>query len=536
MRKNKVDNDVKEYYNLKRPFTVDGCDSRNKKVYLFQGCYWHGCRKCHPEHKIKYNKTMEQVNLLEHNGFEVNQMWECEWNKIKNNLDNKSEIEENAKHQNINIRDSLFGGRTEGFKSYHKCNKDEKIFYYDIVSLYPSVNALDNYAVGFSKYVNITSDDILKDKFFGVVKCDVIPPKKLYIPILPDNSDGKLLFHLNEMKNKTFSSVELKYALQHGYKIKIHSALEFNKYTGLMKDYVEFFLKLKIENNKHYTEEECNKINESHHKLGFTFEIKPENTRKNPGMKQLAKICLNSLWGKFGQRTTLDCYEYFNEWNRLLLNLTNDKIKTNSWRIINDSLVELRYTEDVDYHIEAEYISEITAVFTTANARIRLISMLHWLHPTQVIYCDTDSVFFVYDKNNPEHKMPDNNDETKPVNVSFGNALGEWENEFDEDEWIVEQIVAGAKSYSYITNKGKIAIRMKGITLDRATSDIFTFERIKKMVLENDTLESAERFQFIWNKDKEIETRYITRKVRNTMDSKRVVLDNHFTLPFGYEI
>ena len=65
---------------------------------------------------------------------------------------------------------------------------------------------------------------ILNDKFVGVVKCDVIPPKKLYIPILPDNSNGKLLFHLNEMKNKTCSSVELKYVLQNGYKIKIHSA------------------------------------------------------------------------------------------------------------------------------------------------------------------------------------------------------------------------------------------------------------------------------------------------------------------------
>ena len=97
--------------------------------------------------------------------------------------------------------------------------------------------------------------------------------------------------------------------------------------------------------------------------------------------------------GKFGQRTTLDSYEYFDEWNRLLLNLTNDKIQTNSWHIINDGLVELRYTEDIDYHIEAEYISEVTAVFTTANARIRLMSMLHWLHPSQVIYCDTDSVF-----------------------------------------------------------------------------------------------------------------------------------------------
>ena len=68
--------------------------------------------------------------------------------------------------------------------------------------MYPSVNALDDYAVGFSKYVNITSDDILKDKFFGVVKCDVIPPEKLYIPILPDNEDCKLLFHLSEIKIK----------------------------------------------------------------------------------------------------------------------------------------------------------------------------------------------------------------------------------------------------------------------------------------------------------------------------------------------
>ena len=77
---------------------------------------------------------------------------------------------------------------------------------------------------------------------------------------------------------------------------------------------------------------------------------------------------------------------------------------------------------------------------------------------------------------------------------------------------------------------------MKGITLDRATSDIFTFERIKDIVLKNETLTSAERFQFVWNKSTEIETRYIKREVRNTMDSKRVVLENNYTLPFGYEI
>ena len=80
-------------------------------------------------------------------------MWECEQNEIKKTLPNKSQLEENARHQNINIRDAFFGGRTEGFKSYHKCTESQKIFYYDVVSLYPTVNSLDEYAVGFSKYV-----------------------------------------------------------------------------------------------------------------------------------------------------------------------------------------------------------------------------------------------------------------------------------------------------------------------------------------------------------------------------------------------
>ena len=136
----------------------------------------------------------------------------------------------------------------------------KKGFYYDIVSLYPTVNALDPYAVGYGSYRKITPEDIINDNFFGVVKCDVLPPKDLLIPVLPDNSGGKLLFHLNPMYNKTYASVELKLALQKGYKIKIHSALEYRQYTGLMKDYVEFFLKIKIENNQHYTPDACKKI------------------------------------------------------------------------------------------------------------------------------------------------------------------------------------------------------------------------------------------------------------------------------------
>ena len=96
--------------------------------------------------------------------------------------------------------------------------------------------------------------------------------------------------------------------------------------------------------------------------------------------------------------------------------------------------------------------------------------------------------------------------------------------------------MAGAKSYAYITNKGKTVIKQKGITLDRMNSNVFTFENVKKMVLENEELESEKRFQFIWNKEKQIETRFISRSAKLTTDTKRNVLSNYYTIPFVYEV
>ncbi len=194
IHKNKV-GVKKPYFDLKRPFTVDGLDFDNDTVYQFQGCYWHGCRKCNPEQTVRYDKTMEQNNYLENDGYKVVQMWECEWNKIKENLQDKKDLEIQARHQNINPREAFFGGRTEAFKSYHKCSETEKIHYFDIVSLYPTVNALDEYAVGFSKYVNnLKICDIESGKFIGLVKVDISPPKDLLIPVLPDNSDKNCCF------------------------------------------------------------------------------------------------------------------------------------------------------------------------------------------------------------------------------------------------------------------------------------------------------------------------------------------------------
>ena len=137
----------------------------------------------------------------------------------------------------------------------------------------------------------------------------MIPPKNLYVPVLPESKDGKLLFHLNPMTG-TWCSVELKKAIEMGYVISnIHGGFKYKVITGLMKKYVEFFLKIKTCNSGVKNAVECEELNKSHTVLGLDIHISPGETSKNPGMKQIAKLCLNSLWGKFGQRSGMDSFE-----------------------------------------------------------------------------------------------------------------------------------------------------------------------------------------------------------------------------------
>ena len=100
-------------------------------------------------------------------GYTLETMWECAWCSEKENVNDREEIEKPAKQQTLNIRDALFGGRTEGFKRYHKCKGKEVILVCDVSSLYPTVNALDDYAVGFKRCVITNVDDIRSGNFSG---------------------------------------------------------------------------------------------------------------------------------------------------------------------------------------------------------------------------------------------------------------------------------------------------------------------------------------------------------------------------------
>lgn len=77
-------------------FKADGYNKENNIIFEFHGCFWHGCLECHKErnninnvtnmsYDELYKKTLIKKEHCIKEGYKYISIWECEWNKIKNN-------------------------------------------------------------------------------------------------------------------------------------------------------------------------------------------------------------------------------------------------------------------------------------------------------------------------------------------------------------------------------------------------------------------------------------------------------------------
>ena len=79
------------------------------------------------------------------------------------------------------------------------------------------------------------------------------------------------------------------------------------------------FLKIKLETSEFTCSEE------EYRRKGRKFGIELGELKRNPGMRLISKICLNSLWGKFGQNPNVKHSEYIDnekDFYRVILNDT----------------------------------------------------------------------------------------------------------------------------------------------------------------------------------------------------------------------
>jgi hypothetical protein len=97
--------------------------------------------------------------------------------------------------------------------------------------------------------------------------------------------------------------VELLKAVEKGYEItRMHEVWHFPQQSDeLFKEYVNTFLKIKQEASgypKEYVTPEQRELYVSQYLEHEGIELDPDKITHNPGLRSLAKLMLNSFWGK----------------------------------------------------------------------------------------------------------------------------------------------------------------------------------------------------------------------------------------------
>ena len=536
-----------------------------RKVYEFNGCYWHGCPKCYKGNSFNIVKQEIMSSIYyQHckrreyikkslNNCEFIEKWECEFEQDKKNdevlqyfLKNICNIQES-----LIPRDCLYGGRTNALKLYKKCDHDEIIEYRDFTSLYPAVQKYDKFPIGHPEIITDNFDDI--KNYFGLIKCKILPPKSLYLPVLPLKINGKLIFtlcatcaevyqqecnHCDEERALIGSwvSLEVEAALHEGYKIiviyEIWHYPQYDQYNhdtksgGLFTDYVNMFLKYKQEASgypEHVVtdKDKDNYIKEYFEKEGISLE--KNNIKYNSGMRSVMKLILNSFWGKFGMKTDKMQVKFINnlkDWYELI---SNDEYVVHDVDFSIDDILVVYYKRNINSTFSSNTVNVVLASFVTCHARLRLYKELKKLG-NRVLYFDTDSIIYSSKKN----------DEYHPI---LGDYLGELTNEIDKTDgnYIEEFISAGPKNYAYKLDSSLTKCTIKGFSLNYITSLTINFDSIKEIVLKDQSRKiKVKQLKFIRDKlNWEISTSEIE-KLYSFVYDKRVIVDNYDTRPYGY--
>ncbi|KAL3089249.1 hypothetical protein niasHS_006970 [Heterodera schachtii] len=477
--------------------------------------------------------------------FEVEIIWECHLMRmLEEDPAMKAFFDNTPDSGPIEFRDAFFGGRTGpdclamGIMKPNgeKLNRSIKIK--DFNSLYPSRNTFTKYPIGhptllkmdkdveWTKPVHMVDNDGMPIE--GIIKCFVVPPRHCLfdIPVIPVRMNNRTLFMLcrrcSEMYPKglvdpdyncphfddhergfstTITHIELEAALSAGYRVtRVFSAYVWRHTCdwsdSLFHSYLFKFLKIKEEASGYpskcledgISEEEREQRQQQHIDNCYAkskVRLEAARIKPNPGLRYIAKLCLNSLWGRFALRNRLTKTEIVDNNADLGKLLNDDKIELSSLDQLADRFWMVCYKTKDEHVVEHDTSNIVIALWTTSAARLHLLESMQQVyctedrvqrHDTQLAYTDTDSIFYAHC-----------NDLSDPL--PGGPQLGELTDEYPNDT-IMEFICAGPKAYSLclrdnVTGELKYKMKCRGITLDSNVCARISHEKMKKMVLDN---------------------------------------------------
>ena len=534
-----------------KTYKVNGFCEETNTVYKFHGCFWHGCPNCYKPNIIntKNQKDMGTLNdltnekreIIKSAGYNHVSVYECQ-------LNNNEDFQKYAKSFNqeivepLNPRDAFYGGRTNATKLLYNFKENECGRYVDFCSLYPTVQYYKKYPIAHPVKI-LNPKKYSKSSWYGLIKCKVLASRRLYHPVLPQwikvDSYEKLVFTLcktcAETRNQnkcnhtesqrsfvgTWTTDEVSKAVDKGYEVlKVYEVWHFAKTSeDLFKGYIRRFMKIKLESSCYNfkTKEEDASFKA---KIKDSLDIEVENFEFNAGMRSIAKICLNSLWGHFGMRANLQQARYITDVAEFYKILLDDKLDNVNFQFINEDMVQMTYNFKDQFVDNSNNTNVFIACFTTSHARLMLYDKLDYLNE-KVLYFDTDLIIYV-------------DDDTKKIET--GDMLGYMTDEIS-GKGISSFVSTGPKSYSFKYGDDEQKSATKGFTLNHENNNLLNHDSLSKIVKRQIREITIVNENKITLKNREIVNKYCEKIFKFGYD-KRVIKhvdENHInTLPYGY--
>ena len=572
---------------------VDGfCANRDggRPIVLnYHGCFYHGCVKCYRINRDKpisskndecmndrYERTLRiQKKIIDSDKYELIEIWGCDFAreyKTNHELRLYVDVHPLLRIKPLNPRDAFYGGRTENFVKVYDIGQNEQIHYVDVTSLYPFINKTGRYPVGHPAiFVGEECKDVLGrnyekiNEFDGLISCKILPPRNLMHPLLPTKMHGKLLFllcrkcaedlvedecaHENENDrclNGTWVADEIKKAIELGYSLKtVYEIWSYemtcydpaSKTGGLFGGYIDEFFKLKTEASG-FPADCVDDVSRDRYISEFErvegVKLEKDRVCVNSSLRSVAKLCLVSLWGKFGQQEDKSTTEVIDSPKRLHELLFSPRHEVLNILPVDQEVLYVRHRLcDEAPAARGQNVNVVIAAYTTALARLKLYSYLEPLRE-RALYVDTDSVLFVSKPNMYE--------------LETGPLLGDLTNElisYGENAYITSFVSGGPKFYAFTVRKPDgsecSVCKVKGIRMNFKNTQIINFESVRELI-ENNNDEEENGNEFLTVSETGINrTRFhdvITRKEKKTVRpiyTKRWFVDNKTSYPYGFK-
>jgi len=311
------------------------------------------------------------------------------------------------------------------------------------------------------------------------------------------------------------------------------------KQEGFFAEFISKFPKIKTESSgwpawcttdelkQQYIDEVCEKEG---------IELEWDKMVSNPGLNAVAKLMLNSFWGKFGMRDDLQKTEFIHDPKKFYEKIRSKVHKIHNVHLVNEQCMMVTSSLEEEFNEGNNTSNLAIAALTTSYARLRLLQMLKKLD-NRVLYFDTDSVIYT---SRPGQWRP-----------TLGSVLGDWDDQLEAGETHITSFVSlGPKTYSYVTNTGRVEMKMKSITQNGFTEDILAWNEGKTELVRTGNAVTKESFEkLLKEQDQVLQVIYPTHMKKNKKDQtirnvimpkslrlvydKRILKEDFTTVPFG---